>query len=145
MSFNNRRMTRPDRNQQEIIDALRKAGVLVWVIGQPCDLLTQYRGRWGVLEVKPEGTKRPRRDQERQTAFLTLTGCPVVKTVQAALYAVMGPMAPIHEQDWTDKNGKTHVYRCGLNPDPQAMKHMVNYCTCETREVYEDRTRPADL
>lgn len=28
-------------------------------------------------------------------------------------------------------------YKCGLNPDPAAMKHMVNYCTCSTaqREV----------
>lgn len=26
--------------------------------------------------------------------------------------------------------GKWHMHKCGLNPDPKAMKHMVNYCTC---------------
>jgi hypothetical protein len=35
-----------------------------------------------------------------------------------------------HELDWTDSAGRIHKYKCGLNPDPKAMKHMVNYCTC---------------
>jgi hypothetical protein len=34
------------------------------------------------------------------------------------------------EPDWIDANGKRHRYKCGLNPDPAAMKHMVNHCTC---------------
>jgi hypothetical protein len=34
--------------------------------------------------------------------------------------------------DWVDAKGKSHSYRCGLNPDPDAMKHMVSYCTCST-------------
>lgn len=34
------------------------------------------------------------------------------------------------EPDWTDANGKRHRYKCGLNPDPTAVKHMVAYCTC---------------
>jgi hypothetical protein len=77
-----------DLNQTEIVSVLRQAGVLVWVMGQPVDLLTLYRGRWLPLELKSR-TKRPRRDQEKQNAFLALTGCPVVTTVQGALEAVL--------------------------------------------------------
>jgi hypothetical protein len=91
-----RRMTRPDSNQSQIVDALRQASATVWVIGQPCDLLTYFRGRWQPLEIKPpdttkKGTKRLRCDQERQTEFLRAYAVPVVRTVQDALTAVVGP------------------------------------------------------
>ena len=87
-----------DATQGEIFDALRKAGVQVWIIGKPCDLLTYYRGRWLPLECKPadttkKGTKRLRTDQERQTEFLTAYAVPVVRTAQAALAAVLGQEA----------------------------------------------------
>lgn len=34
------------------------------------------------------------------------------------------------EPDWFDSTGKRHRYKCGLNPDPTAIKHMVSHCTC---------------
>ena len=77
MSFNPRR-SRPDVNASAIVAALRQIGCMVWVIGSPCDCLTYYRGRFGVLEIKKPGFKRPRRDQERQTAFVAATGCPIL-------------------------------------------------------------------
>lgn len=36
----------------------------------------------------------------------------------------------LHDPDWTDAAGKRHRYKCGLNPDPAAVKHMVAHCTC---------------
>lgn len=40
-----------------------------------------------------------------------------------------------HEQDWVDGEGRIHRYRCGLNPDPTAIKHMVGHCTCSGTTV----------
>jgi hypothetical protein len=89
MSFN-RGKTRPDLNQAEIVGALRQIGAKVWIIGSPVDLLTLYRGRWLPMEVK--GFKaRPRRDQEKQTAFIEQTHCPVVKTAAEAVEAICRP------------------------------------------------------
>jgi hypothetical protein len=90
VSFN-RRMTRPDSNQQAIVDALRAVGVIVEIIGQPVDLLTFYQGRWLPLEVKPL-KKTHSKPQKRQTDFIKVTGCPVVKTVQEAYAVVLGPL-----------------------------------------------------
>jgi hypothetical protein len=86
MSFH-RRMTRPDATQTEVVETLRKAGVEVWVIGQPCDLLTLYRGRWQTLECKPV-KERNRKDQERQTEFLRRTATPIVRNGLQAIAAV---------------------------------------------------------
>lgn len=36
--------------------------------------------------------------------------------------------------EWTDAAGVRHSYKCGLNPDPSAIKHMVNYCTCSSAQ-----------
>ena len=52
-----------DSNQKEIVDALRKAGCSVVVIGTPVDLLCGYRARNFLLEVKdpdkpPSGRKK---------------------------------------------------------------------------------------
>lgn len=86
MSFN-RGKTRADLNQSDIVGALRKVGASVWIIGSPVDLLTLYRGRWLPMEVK--GLRiRPRRDQEKQTAFLALTRCPVVRNPEEAIAAL---------------------------------------------------------
>jgi hypothetical protein len=85
MSFH-RRMTRPDANQGEIVLALREAGIMVWVIGEPCDLLTFYRGRWKPIEIK--SSKRKRNDQEAQDAFLKATDTPKVTTAMEALLAL---------------------------------------------------------
>jgi hypothetical protein len=40
------------------------------------------------------------------------------------------------EPDWIDENGKKHRYKCGLNPDPAAIKHMVSYCTCSALQRF---------
>jgi hypothetical protein len=89
MSFT-RRHSRPDSVQNDIVNALRAAGVLVCVIGRPVDLLTFYRGKWLPLECKT--TKRPRKDQAAQTLFLAATGVPKVRTALEALEAVISPI-----------------------------------------------------
>lgn len=85
-----RRHSRPDSAQLPIVEALREVpGVQVWVIGRPADLLTLYRGRWLVLEVKSDTpSARNRKDQDKQKEFLAATGCPVVKTALEAIAAV---------------------------------------------------------
>lgn len=54
-----------DLNQKEIVDALKAIGCEVWEIGRPCDLLIGYRAHNFLIEVKREGVK-PRRDQQDQ-------------------------------------------------------------------------------
>ena len=78
---------RIDQAQPAIVKALRKAGVRVWIISEPCDLLTQFRGRWQPLEVKNLDA-RPRSDQVEQQQFLAETGVPMVRTPEQALAAV---------------------------------------------------------
>lgn len=86
-----------DSTQGEIVSALRSIGCTVWIIGEPCDLLTYYRKRWLPLEVKPApepGVRvktraiRHRNDQERQSSFVATFAVPVVRTAQEALQAV---------------------------------------------------------
>lgn len=77
---------RVDLTQQDIVHALRQMGVRVWIIGQPCDLLTLYRGRWLPLECK--STRRVRKDQAGQNAFVEENGVPRVTSVTEALKAV---------------------------------------------------------
>jgi len=48
---------RVDANQAAIVEALRKAGAYVWVIGLPVDLLVGYKGHTFLVEVK-NGPKR---------------------------------------------------------------------------------------
>lgn len=88
-----RRMTRPDATQQEIVEGLRKAGVQVWIIGQPCDLLTYYRGVWRPLECKP--LKGIRHDQQVQDSFLAATGVQRVRNASEAIAAVVSPYTNI--------------------------------------------------
>jgi hypothetical protein len=94
----NRKMTRPDATQQNIVKQLRAAGVLVWIIGWPCDLLTYYRSRWQTLECKPV-KNRIRRDQASQDEFLAQTRTPIVRTPDEALDCVIGA-------GLLDRNGK---------------------------------------
>ena len=56
---------RTDKNQQEIIDALRKIGCSVVAIGTPVDLLCGHRKKNILLEVKRRGEK-PRTQAQRQ-------------------------------------------------------------------------------
>ena len=48
---------RVDQNQADIVEALRKAGAYVWIIGLPVDLLVGYKGHTFLIEVK-NGPKR---------------------------------------------------------------------------------------
>jgi hypothetical protein len=47
-----RRAARVDSNQQEIVDALRKVGVKVEIVGKPLDLLLWCRGVTSFMECK---------------------------------------------------------------------------------------------
>ena len=62
-----------DLNQSEIVDALRKIGCQVVVIGTPVDLLVGYSGRHGrhnfLIEVKRPGAYVDKR-QKAQRQFL---------------------------------------------------------------------------
>lgn len=83
----NRYDRKRDANEADIIDALERAGVQVWQLDRPCDLLTLRMGKWLPLEVKPPNVGR-RKSQAAQNRFLDLTGTPVVRTPMQALVAV---------------------------------------------------------
>src|SRR5271163_1885253 len=90
MSFN-RRMTRPDASQAEVVRTLRKAGITVWIIGEPCDLLTYNPSTklWKPLEVKPLDLKnKNRKDQEDQREFIKTYAVPIVRTGLEAIAAL---------------------------------------------------------
>jgi hypothetical protein len=85
-----------DAAEPAIVDALEAAGIHVYPIDEPCDLLC-WSPRWGAgvfktLEVKtPRGKKgsiRTDKRQEAQINFLSTTGTPVVRTPIEALKAV---------------------------------------------------------
>ena len=86
-----------DASQQAIIDGLRKLGVKVWVIEEPCDLLTLYWSSkyqtflWQPLECKTPtktGKRRKRTDQAEQDEFIAGTGTPVVLSLDEAIAAL---------------------------------------------------------
>jgi hypothetical protein len=54
-----------DLNQQEIVNALRKIGCSVVVIGTPVDLLVGFRAKTFLFEVKRPGEK-PRTKAQRE-------------------------------------------------------------------------------
>lgn len=77
---------RPDANSADIVDALRAAGVLVWPIGRPCDLLCLSGDRYYLLDV--DGiTKNRKRDPKQLETFKDFR-VRLVKTPEAALAAV---------------------------------------------------------
>ena len=47
-----------DKNQKEIVSALRLVGAYVWFIGLPVDLLVGYKGHTFLVEVKNGPRKR---------------------------------------------------------------------------------------
>lgn len=49
---------RVDKNQSEIVSALRAAGAYVWIIGLPVDLLVGYKNHTFLVEVKDGPRKR---------------------------------------------------------------------------------------
>jgi hypothetical protein len=50
----NRYAKRRDENEPPIVKALRKAGVKVWYLDRPLDLLTGYKKEFRFLEVKKD-------------------------------------------------------------------------------------------
>lgn len=97
MSFN-RYNKRRDATQSEIITTLTQAGIQVWEIGRPVDLLcrfwcaTHQTHCWEPLEAKTIHSDRrtPRLDkrQREQIAFLEQTGTAKVTTGLEALQAL---------------------------------------------------------
>ena len=49
---------RVDKNQSEIVSALRGAGAYVWIIGLPVDLLVGYKNHTFLVEIKDGPSKR---------------------------------------------------------------------------------------
>lgn len=76
---------RVDDTQREIVHGLRKAGVLVWIIGRPVDLLTFHRGNWKPMEIKT--THKFRADQEEQNQLVADCAIPRVTNLDEALKA----------------------------------------------------------
>ena len=84
-----RRAARVDDNQADIVDALRKIGASVYVIGLPVDLLCGYRGRSIALEVKSGDNWRL--TQVQKDFFAEFKGeAYIVDSVKAALKEVRG-------------------------------------------------------
>ena len=85
-----RRAARVDENQQAIVDALKRVGVSVEIIGKPVDLLICCRGETALLEVKnPDGGDRLTKDQ---VAFIARWPGRVIvaHSVDEALRLVLG-------------------------------------------------------
>lgn len=80
------RRSRVDETQSEIVAALRKVGVRVWFIGQPCDLLCRFRERYYLLDV--EGITEYRRRDPMQLTKFSEWGVILVDDVHTALSAV---------------------------------------------------------
>jgi hypothetical protein len=88
-----------DSTQATIKAGLEQAGIRVWIISEPCDLLCYFwckkhgRSCWQPLECKPlTGKKSPkariRTDQPEQNMFLADTQTPVVTSAMEALLAL---------------------------------------------------------
>lgn len=77
---------RIDANQNEIVNGLRRAGVKVYILGLPLDLLTGWKGVLRILEVKDGGnTKSRRKLRPGQEKFINeWADCPVFKVENLA-------------------------------------------------------------
>ena len=84
----NRYAARVDGPQAEIVAALRKMGVKVWVIKQPVDLLTRWAGLWLPLEIKRD--KKAKFSSTKQEKFCKDHDVPVVTNAAEAIEAVCG-------------------------------------------------------
>lgn len=91
---------RTDRNQTEIVKALRRVGALVWIIASPCDLLVGFLGRFLTMEVK-DGAKPPsaRRLTKAEVEYELLCRAArlphyIVTNVEEALEALTATVRP---------------------------------------------------
>ena len=76
-----RRASRKDRNQTLVVKALRAAGVKVYVLNEPMDLLTGFNGVLRVIEIK-DGERVPSQKKlkpSQQKFIEDFAGCPVFK------------------------------------------------------------------
>jgi hypothetical protein len=82
-----RHAARTDANQSEIVEAMRKAGAYVWLIGLPVDALVGCNGRTALLEFK---TATGRKTKLQRTFFEDWTGgtLALVSDVESALRVV---------------------------------------------------------
>lgn len=89
----NRFAAKVDSTQREIIRGLRAAGVKVWTIRRPVDLLLRFWCNrhhdfcWQPLEVKtpdPNGKVKYRTDRLTQNQFIEETGTPVATSFDEA-------------------------------------------------------------
>ena len=84
-----RRAAKRDADEPAIVEALRRAGAVVWHLSRPFDLLVGFSGRLVGLEVK--GSRgRLTQEQEVDFAMIRSRGLPVyvVRTPEDALQAV---------------------------------------------------------
>lgn len=83
-----RHAARADGNQAEIVEALRKAGYVVWNIRWPVDLLVRCRSAWLPMEVK-DPAQRWRLTDDQVQFTMTAGNCPVavVTDIEGALRA----------------------------------------------------------
>lgn len=85
-----RRAARNDDNQTSIVEGLRAAGYVVWIIRWPVDLLVDTGRGWLPMEVK-DGAKAPSRRKltDDEAAFLRTATSPValVTDLESALRA----------------------------------------------------------
>jgi hypothetical protein len=80
------RTHRKDETQDEIVNALRAAKVLVWPIGRPSDLLCRVRGVLVLLDCARGAGSRKR--DHRQLDTFSAWAVKVVATPEEALRAV---------------------------------------------------------
>lgn len=86
-----RRAARIDDNQPEIVDALRRAGVSVEIVGKPVDLLLwSPKNGLMLMEVKNPDGGRLTKDQVEFIARWP-GPVPVVETIEEAVQAAIGP------------------------------------------------------
>jgi hypothetical protein len=86
-----RRAHKVDGNQAIIVEALRSAGAVVFIIEQPFDLLIWYRGKWMIMEIKMPG-KKPNEKQQADIKTLwehgAYTAVYLASTPEEALQAI---------------------------------------------------------
>lgn len=88
-----RRAANIDKNQPEIVSALRHIGVSVEIIGKPLDLLLWHRGEYSLMEIKnPDGFDRMTKDQVEFIARWP-GRIHIVRSKEEAIRAVIGEKA----------------------------------------------------
>lgn len=90
-----RRAANKDKNQAEIIDALKKVGVSVEIIKQPVDLLICCRGETSLMEIKnPDRTSDDPKSRLTEAQIKFIERWPgkihIVRSKEEAIREVLG-------------------------------------------------------